>query len=384
MGIFNRGKSSKGDVARNTYTWPVEYKGENILYKIPTNIYYNDNIVVNEDEFAVFFRDGKAMHVFDQPGRFALTTQNLPILTSLGSAITGVKQLGEVYYLQRREFRGKFGTAEPLVFKDQDFGMVRIRVFGNFAYKVTDPIQFITQFIGTRGYSSSQQVIEWLKTELIQTVNDALGELKKDKNMALVEMPAYLQEIEQLVISKVSGEVSQYGLKIMNLAGLTITPPKEVQEAIDKRGAMGALGVNYMQYQTGKAIEGVGEGASKGGDSGATALAGLGAGAGMGLGMGGAMSQGMQQGSEPQTEVKVKCPHCEALLAQDAKFCKECGKEVTQASMTKCAKCDAQIASDAKFCKECGSPTKIQCPKCDAELAADAKFCKECGEKIGE
>ncbi len=382
MGIFNRGKSSKGDIARNTYTWPLEYKGENIMYKLPTNVYYNDNIVVNEDEYAVFFRDGKALHVFDQPGRYALTTQNIPILTSMQAAITGVKQLGEVFYIQRREFRGKFGTPEPLVFKDKDFGMVRIRIFGNFSYRITDPILFITQFIGTRGYSSSQQVLDWLKTELVQTVNDALGELKRDKDMALVDIPAYLQEIEQLVISKMGGEVSQYGIKIMNMAGLTITPPKEVQEAIDKKGAMGALGVNYMQYQTGKAIEGVGEGAAKGGESGATALAGLGAGAGMGLGMGGAMSQGMQQGAEPQTEIKIKCPHCEALLAQDAKFCKECGKEVSQPGTVKCAKCDADIAADAKFCKECGRPTHIRCPKCDVELASDAKFCKECGENI--
>jgi len=141
-------------------------------------------------------------------------------------------------------------------------------------------------------------------------------------------------------------------LKITNLAGITITPPKEVQEAIDKRGAMGALGVNYTQYQTGKAIEGVGEGAAKGG-SGAASLAGLGAGAGMGLGMGGAMSQGMQQGQESQTVVKVKCPHC-----------------------------GAQVAEDAKFCKECGAPTHLKCPECGAELDSDAKFCKQCGEKV--
>lgn len=382
--VFGRGKSRKGDVARNTYSWPLEYKGENIMYKLPTNIYYNDNIVVNEDEFAVFFRDGKAMHVFDQPGRFALTTQNVPILRTLGPAITGVKQLGEVYYVQRREFRGKFGTPEPLTFKDGDFGMVRLRVFGNFSYRILDPILFITQFVGTRGYSSSDQIMEWLKTELIQTVNDALGELKRDKNMNLVDMPAYLQEIEQIVLGKVMGEVEQYGMKIMNLAGLTITPPKEVQEAIDKRGAMGALGVNYTQYQTGKAIEGIGEGAAKGGGSSAGALAGLGAGAGMGLGMGGAMSQGMQQGSEPVTQVKVKCPSCGALMAEDAKFCKECGKPMAQAGKATCGKCNASIEAGAKFCDECGAPTKLNCPKCGVSLATDAKFCKECGQKIGE
>ena len=378
--VFGRGKSKKGDVARNTYSWPQHYKGENVMYKLPTNVYLNDNIVVMEDEYAVFFRDGKAMHCFDQAGRYALTTQNVPILTSIVAGITGIKQLGEVYYVQRRELRGKFGTPEPLAFRDADFGLVRLRVFGKFAYKVTDPILFITQFVGTTGYSSSSQIVDWLKSELTQTVNDALGELKRDKNMALADMPAYLQEIEQIILSKVDSEATRYGLKIMNIAGLTITPPKEVQEAIDSRGAMGALGVNYMQYQTGKAIEGVGEGAAKGGNSGAASLAGLGAGAGMGLGMGGAMSQGMQQGSEPQ--VKVKCPHCGALVSENAKFCKECGKAIAPAGTVPCPKCGAQIAKDAKFCKECGAPTKLKCPKCGKELAADARFCRECGAAV--
>jgi len=378
--VFGRGKSTDGDVARNTYTWPNEYKGENIMYKLPTNIYYNDNIVVMEDEYAVFLRDGKAMHVFDQAGRYALTTQNVPILRTILPALTGIKQLGEVYYIQRREMRGKFGTPEPLTFRDADFGLVRLRVFGQFSYKVVDPMMFITQFVGTRGWSGSEEVIEWLRNELIQSVNDVLGELKKDKNMALVDMPAYVNEIEQLVLGKVDSEAKRYGLDITNLAGITITPPKEVQDAIDRRGAMGALGVNYMQYQTGKAIEGIGEGAAQGGGGTTAAMAGLGAGVGVGYGVGGAMGQGMQQGTSSQ-EVMVKCQECGALVAQDAKFCKECGKAMVKAGSVKCPKCNASIPSDAKFCKECGAPTKVKCPKCGKEQAG-AKFCNDCGEKL--
>jgi len=367
--VFGRGKSTKGDIARNTYSWPQEYKGENVMYKLPTNVYWNDNIVVMEDEYAVFLRDGKAMHVFDQAGRYALTTQNVPILREIMPAITGIKQLGEVYYLQRRELRGKFGTPEPLTFRDPDF-----------AYKVVDPLLFITQFVGTRGWSSSESVMDWLRNEIVQNLNDALGELKRDKNMALVDMPAYLNEIEEIVLSKMDEEGSRYGLDITNLAGITITPPKEVQEAIDRRGAMGALGVNYMEYQTGKAIEGVGEGAAKGGGGGAAALAGLGAGAGMGLGMGGAMSQGMSQGTQG-TKVMVKCASCGALVAEDAKFCKECGKAMG-GDKVKCPKCGEPNDANAKFCDNCGSPMKKTCPKCNAELAGDAKFCKNCGEQL--
>ncbi|MFO7618274.1 MAG: SPFH domain-containing protein [Thermoplasmata archaeon] len=378
--VFSRGRSKDGDVARNTYTWPNEYKGENIMYRLPTNIYYNDNIIVMEDEFAVFLRDGKAMHVFDQAGRYALTTQNVPILREILPKLTGVKQLGEVYYIQRRELRGKFGTPEPLTFRDADFGLVRLRVFGQFSYKVVEPMLFITQFVGTRGWSGSDEVIEWLRSELIQSVNDVLGELKRDKNMAVVDMPAYVNEIEQLILGKIDNEAKRYGLDITNLAGITITPPPEVQAAIDRRGAMGALGVNYMEYQTGKAIEGVGEGAAKGGGNATAAMAGLGAGAGIGIGMGGAMGQGMQQGSS-QKQVMVKCQECGALVAEDAKFCKECGKSMVKAGTVKCPKCGDANTPDAKFCDECGAPMKVKCPKCGKEQAG-AKFCNECGTQL--
>jgi membrane protease subunit (stomatin/prohibitin family) len=379
--VFSRGKSTKGDVARNTYTWPNEYKGDNVMYRLPTNVYYNDNMVVMEDEYLVFMRDGKAMHVFDQAGRYALTTQNVPILRTILPAITGIKQLGEVYYIQKREMRGKFGTPEPLTFRDTDFGVVRLRAFGNFSFKVVDPMMFITQFVGTRGWSSSDEIMDWLRNDIVQHLNDAMGELKRDKNMALLDMPAYLNEIEQIVLTNVEADAAAYGMKITKLTGMTITPPKEVQDAIDKRGAMGALGVNYMEYQTGKAIEGVGEGAAKGGGNATAAMAGLGAGAGIGLGMGGAMGQGMQQGSGQRQEVMVKCQECGALAPQDAKFCKECGKPMVKAGSAKCGKCGADNQQDAKFCRECGAPTKAKCPKCGKEQAG-AKFCNDCGEKL--
>jgi membrane protease subunit (stomatin/prohibitin family) len=385
--VFGRGKSTGGDVARNTYTWPQELKGSDatgfaVMYKLPTNVQYNDNIVVMEDEYAVFFRDGKALHVFDQPGRFALTTTNVPVLGTLGAMITGVRQLGEVYYVQRREMRGKFGTPEPLTFSDRDFGLVRLRVFGNLSFKIVDPIVFITQMVGTNQWTTPEPIVDWLRSELVVAVNDAMGELKRDRNMALVDMPAYLQEIQQMVISKAETNVGRFGLKITSITGLTITPPEEVAAAIDKRSSMGALGVNYMQYQTGKAIEGVGEGAAKGGD--ASSFAGLGAGMGAGYAMGGQMQQGMNQpGGPPQQG--IPCPKCNTLIPGQAKFCPNCGGP-SPALGTPCAKCGKPVPAGAKFCNECGAPTanaKVPCPKCKAMVQAGAKFCAECGAPMG-
>ena len=238
----------KGAKARKTFYWDDSVKVDKLMYRIPQNIYWNDNVIVREDEWVVFLRDGKVLVVFNRPGRYAVTTQNVPVLAKLGSAITGIKQLGEIYYVQRREMRGQFGTAEPLVFRDSEFGLVRLRMFGDFSYKVVDPILFITQFIGTQEISSTEEVIKWLRNQLVMSTNDALGELKRDQKLSIVDIPAYLEEFEQVLLARVADDTERYGLKVMKIVGLNISLPEEVQTAIDKKGAMSALGVDYIKY----------------------------------------------------------------------------------------------------------------------------------------
>ncbi len=384
--IFNKNKDLEGADARKTFFWVDENKGENVMWRIPRNIRWNDNVVVREDEYAVFFRDGKALHVFDRPGRYALTTENVPVLGTIVKKITGVQQIGEIYYLQRRELRGKFGTSEPLSFRDPDFGVVRIRAFGKFAYKVVDPMLLITEFVGTKGYSSSQEIIDWLKDQIVMDLNDTVGELKMKNNMSILDLPAYLQEIEQLLLAKLKNDTVQYGLEVTKIAGLNLNLPEEVQEAIDKRGAMAALGVNYMQYQTGKAIEGIGIGAAQGG--GGSGMAELGAGMGAGMAMAGAMGQGMQSAGGmqqhappgPQAGMK-KCPNCGKMVPNDAQFCPYCGHKFVS-GMKKCVKCGKDIPEDAQFCPYCGAPQKSVCPNCGKEIPPDVAFCPYCGQKL--
>ena len=345
-------KKTQGNVARKTISWPEEWKGENVMYRVDGNVQWNDNIVVREDEYVVFMRDGKIMHIFDKPGRYALTTTNIPVLGTLGAAVTGIRQLGEVYYIQRRELRGKFGTKEPMVFNDREFGMVRIRMFGKFAYRLLNPELFITQFVGTKHYATSNEVIDWLRDEIVQVLNDTLGTLKEQKGIGVVELPQYLQEIEQMLLANITGELDRYGLKVTNIAGMTFNLPDEVQQAVDKRGAMGALGVNYMQYQTGKSLENMSQ--QEGGGAG---MAGMGAGMGAGYGMASTMAQGMQQNqpspaaaSSPESRF---CPNCGSQAPSEAKFCPSCGKPM--ASESKCGKCDSALTPGAKFCPSCGN-----------------------------
>ena len=396
MGLFSKvnqkigsGSDIEGADARAGFYWVEDYKGDNLIWRLPRNIILNDNVLVREDEYGIFFRDGKALAVFDRPDRYALTTQNIPILKDIIGATMGNVQIGEFYWAQRREFRDKFGTSQPLAFRDSDFGVVQIRMFGQFAYKVSDPMLLITQFVGTKGLTKSEEVVEWLKGQIVMVLNDILGELKAKKQMGVLDMPAYLQEIEQMSLAKLTAETESYGLKIMKFSGLTISMPDEVQEAINKRGAMSALGVNYMQYQSGKAIENIGVGAAEGGEGAGFAM--MGAGMGAGFGMGNMMMQGMNGmggapapfgQAQPQAVSSAKpCAKCGAAVPEGAKFCPSCGEK--QVSGSFCPECGAAVPAGAKFCPECGKKVGASvCAKCGAELAAGAKFCPECGERV--
>lgn len=387
MALFGEHKTEKkSKVGGSTYTW--DNKDDQLLWKLPKNIVWNDNIVVREDEWAIFMRDGKALKVFERPGRYALTTQNMAMfgLADKLQDLTGVRQIGEITYVQRRELRGKFGTKEPITFRDSDFGMVRVRVFGQYSYSVHDPLLFVTQFVGTENMRSTDEVLNWFRDQIVMSLNDILGELKRDQNLGIIDIPAYLEEIEQILLSRIADDTDRYGIKIHKIAGLNFNLPDKIQEAIDKRGELQALGVNYMQYQAGEAMVKAADNPSGGGN-----LASMGVGLGAGLGMGSGMTQAVQAGMKPEADnpweqkpqgggKKSKCPKCNFDVEEGQKFCNNCGEKLS--NDVQCVKCGQSLSSGAKFCSSCGAKQTLQCPKCEAELPAGTKFCSKCGEKV--
>lgn len=391
MGLIDKMKGDNPSVVGGaTYSW--KEKGDRVIWKLPHNVAWNDNIVVREDEYAIFMRDGKALTVFDRPGRYALTTQNIEAfgIADKFEDITGIRQIGEIYYLQRREMRGKFGTKEPITFRDSDFGMVRVRVFGQYAYKVKDALLFITQFVGTENISSTGQILDWFRDQIVMSLNDILGELKRDQKMAIIDIPAYLEEIEQILLSRIADDTERYGVEITKITGLNFNLPEKIQEAIDKRGELQALGVNYMQYQAGEAMVRAAENESAGGN-----LAGMGVGLGAGLGMGTGMTGAVQAGMQPQDQNPwgtqspqtaagpdqgKKCPNCGSPVTEDQKFCNNCGFKLTEE--INCIKCGTPLPKGTNFCSNCGAKQTLECSKCKAEVPPGTKFCANCGNKM--
>ncbi len=174
-----------------TIIWEDAYKGPNVMWRVPRNIHLNDNIVVREDEYAVFFRDGKVLAYIDRPDRYALTSLNAHVVGKLVQALSGVQQQAEVYYIQRRFFDGKFGSKEPYTFRDPDFGIVSLRVFGDYRWRVSHPDNFITQFIGTFGAEATADVDDRLRDQMVLLVYAALGQAK-DQGLRVTDLAAKL------------------------------------------------------------------------------------------------------------------------------------------------------------------------------------------------
>ncbi len=353
-----------------TIAWDDANKQSNVMWKVPRNIRLNDNIVVREDEIAVFYRDGKVLTYFDQPNRYALTDFNAPIVGNLLKFFTGVVQWAEVYYLQKRYMDGKFGSTQPYQFTDPTFGIVNLRVFGEYRWRVSSPENFINQFVGTFNAETSADVEERLKEQIVIILYNALGKMKA-QGLKVTDLAGNLTNIEQMVLATAPDNVGQYGVEINKISGLTISLPDEVQKAIDTRSQMQVLGVNYLQYQAGQAMT---EAASN--PSGVAGVgAGLGVGLGAGVGVGGAFGSAMMGGMGVGQGPMRSCSNCGSIIPLNTSFCPNCGaaQAAPQQQPQQQQAPQAQQASGAK--------AKF-CPNCGASLAGSPKFCPNCGTKV--
>ena len=356
-----------------TINWEDQFKQDNVMWKVPRNIRLNDNIVVREDEIAVFYRDGKVLTYFDQPNRYALTDFNAPIVGNLLKFFTGVQQQAEVFYLQKRFMDGKFGSTEPYQFTDPTFGIVNLRVFGEYRWRVSSPENFINQFVGTFNEESSDGVESRLKEQMVILIYNALGKMKA-QGLKVTDLAANLTNLEQVVLSTSTDNFGQYGIEINKISGLTISLPDEVQKAIDTRSQMQVLGVNYLQYQAGQAMTDAASNPSGVAGVGAGLGVGLGAGVGVGSAFGSAMMGSMNQGGTKS------CSNCGSIIPLNNAFCPNCG--ATQAQPVAQPQVQQQQQQPQQASQQQGQQKPKFCPNCGQGITGQPKFCPNCGTQL--
>src|SRR2546423_14698847 len=389
MGILDRLSPSAQFI--EVIEW-LDDSSDTMLYRFPVRgqeIKNNAQLIVRESQVAVFVFEGQIADVFT-PGRYSISGGNTPILSKLGAWKYGFNSpfKSEVYFANTKQFTDlKWGTMNPIMMRDADFGMVRLRAFGIYSIRVADPRAFIKEVAGTNSHFETEDIEGQLKRTLVSGFTDALGESK----IAALDLASNYDELGLFGKKKLNEEFMTLGLELTKFIIENISLPPEVEAAMDKRTSMGVIGdVNrYAQFQAADAMRDAANNPSGGAGTGA----GLGAGFAIGNAMAGAMTNAMSpqqqhqqntQGGSSTGSATVKCPKCGAANTGPSKFCNECGEKLEVASATvPCVKCGAQLKEGAKFCNECGAKQeKLKCPNCQAEAAPGAKFCNECGTKI--
>lgn len=339
--------------------YPDEYSNE-LVHRVPQDdsgeFRLGSQLVVQESQQAVFFRDGKALDVFG-PGRHTLSTNNIPLLTGLIGLPFGGKSpfRASVYFVSMREFTDmKWGTAQPAVYRDSELGMVRLRAFGTYSMKVADPQLIVTQVVGSRPSLTTNDLDDILRSTILNEFNDLLGGVQT----TILDIQKMTREMADAARNALSSDFARLGLALTSFQISSITPPDDVQQKIDERSSMGALGDmgRYTQYKTAQAI---GDAAKNPGGAGDMASTGVGLGAGMSLGqaMAGAIRdsqnpQGQSQQAPAAAPATITCPNCHHQIPASSKFCPDCGYNLQG---TPCPKCGTVNPPGAKFCTNCGT-----------------------------
>ncbi|QHT62860.1 zinc-ribbon domain-containing protein [Paenibacillus lycopersici] len=334
---------------------------DSLVYHFPAYdhaIKMGAQLTVREGQAAVFLNEGTVADVFG-PGRYELHTQNMPVLTALKSWKFDFNSpfKADVYFMNTTiQTDQKWGTSNPVMMRDQEFGIVRARGFGNYSFKIKDPALFMREILGSQESYSPAQLNGFFKTMIVSGLSDLLAE----SSIPVIDLAMHYDELSEQAAAKLEPKFGAMGLALAGFVIENISLPEEVERVIDRKSSMNITGNldQYLKFQTAESIR---EAANNPGGG----LAGAGAGLGAGMAMGQMVNQMMSapgakppeppaKETEPAKAEAVLCQQCGHGLKAEDKFCVECGT----------------ARPERRFCSECGNP-----------LAAGAKFCSSCGTK---
>lgn len=257
------------DDSPDTMVWRFERHGNEIKH--------GAKLTVRQGQMAVFVNEGEIADVFS-PGMYELFTRNLPILSTLQAWPHGFESpfKAEVYFCSTRIFTDlKWGTRNPVMLRDPEFGPVRLRAFGTYAIRIKDPATFLREVVGTDGHFTVEEISAQLRNTVIARFSTIIGA----SGIPLLDLAASYEKLGRFVAGRISPEFANYGLELTTLLVENVSLPPEVEKALDRRTSMGIVGdlSRYGQFQAAEALRAAAENPGAAGS-------GLGMMVGMGLG----------------------------------------------------------------------------------------------------
>lgn len=348
-------------------------------------------LIVNESQEAILFKGGQALDLFPS-GRHTLQTANIPILNNIVNLPFGGKSpfTAEVWYINKiHSLDIKWGTATPIQLQDPKYKVfVPLRSFGQFGIQIEDSRKFLIKLVGTITSFDKDSIVRYFRGLYLTKVKDAISSYLVHKQVSVLEINAYLEELSEQLKEKMVPVLSEYGIKLINFYVNDINVPEDdnavikLKEALAKKAEMDIVGYNYAQQRSFDTLEGAATNPS----SGQAGFMGAGLGLGMGVGLGGSFGAQFQGITQHMTTVSVKkkCPNCGVEMDYEKRFCSDCGcdtqskQDDTKRKSITCSNCGASYSINAKFCPECGDKYK-PCSKCGADLKEGSDVCPECG-----
>jgi membrane protease subunit (stomatin/prohibitin family) len=355
--------------------------GKELVHRIPERgsgeIKWGAQLTVRESQAAVFFYNGEAYDAFG-PGRHTLKTANIPLLTKVLSLPWGMTSplRAEVYFTNMKVFPNlTWGTRDPVAFRDRELGLIRLRAFGVFNLRILQPILFINSLVGTQGALTTDAVSEYLNRVIASRFNDFMGE----RIATIFDLPAKYDELSGELKKILQADFTQFGLGLTDLYINSITPPPEVQKAIDDKSRLGLFDDlnKLLKMKAAMALEAAAQSQGE-------------AGAGLGMGMGFMMpamfAEAFRGGaSQTQPADAALCPGCRQPIPAEARFCPHCGHSIL--IFRKCSDCGENLPANARFCVRCGRSVEAgqrekRCAHCGAANLPKSTYCNQCGKKV--
>ncbi|WNY27923.1 hypothetical protein MmiEs2_01020 [Methanimicrococcus stummii] len=349
-------------------------------------------LIVKETQEAVLYKSGMALDVFG-PGRHVLETANIPILNKLINLPFGGKSpfKAEVWYVNKiYSLDIKWGTTSPIQIQDPKYGIfVPVRSFGQFGIKIEDSKKFLTKLVGTLPEYNKTTLTNYFRGLYLTKVKDSISSYLVNKQITLLEINAYLDEISNHLEERIKPFFAEYGIKIVNFYVNDISVPEDdigvirLKEALAKRAEMDIIGYNYHTERTFDTLEGA---ATNPGSSSA-GIVGAGLGLGMGIPLGNIMGQQVNNmGQIFNNGETIQCSRCKSPVSKNKQFCQDCGFDMHSSSIihsVKCSHCGFILDPSKKFCSKCGDKYN-PCPNCSADLPENEKVCKSCNYALPE